>query len=84
MKNDGEQVRVVWAAQKFAPIQYHSFDVGPFEYVTTVQPGETLEQAHDRAFAFVKSCAKKAYREARDEFFACVADAGETASRRRR
>jgi hypothetical protein len=53
----GDEVTVVLAAEKFAPVQYHSFDVGPFMVKTTRRPGETLREV--RARVMPELCAQQ-------------------------
>lgn len=72
---DDDSVTVVWAEQKFSPIQYESFGVGPFYYKTTVKPGETPAQAMHRAYAVLQEFARTTYPGKRDEFFEQHADA---------
>lgn len=44
----GTTVTITMGAEKFAPVQYQTFDVGPFSATTTLQPGETIKAAYDR------------------------------------
>lgn len=67
----GQTVRVVWGVEHFTPVPYNGFDVGPFEAIGAVLPGETLTQASSRiydeltAFAQIQRAAKtKAFQEA--------------------
>jgi hypothetical protein len=50
-----DEVNVILGAEKYAPIQYHSFDVGPFMVKTTRQPGETLEQVYERVMPVLRA-----------------------------
>jgi hypothetical protein len=77
-----EEVTASWVS-KYAPIQYHSFDVGPFYCKTTVKPGETTEEAMARAFDVCLKAARAAYPLARDAFLANAKDAAEVAKGRR-
>lgn len=52
------QLTVTWGREHFQPIQFHGFDVGPFEAVVTVQAGETVEQAFGRAQARLRELAE--------------------------
>ena len=57
------KVRAVWGPMKIAPIQFNNFDVGPFEMETEVKPGETHEEAFDRAYAECEKMARRSYAE---------------------
>ncbi len=43
--DEGETVTVTWAEERFCPVPYQSFGVGPFTYTTKVKPGETFDEA---------------------------------------
>lgn len=73
----GDEVTAIWATEKFAPVQFHSFDVGPFIVRTKVRAGETGAQAFARAYAACHKAARATYPEKRDEFIANVTDADE-------
>ncbi len=45
-----EEVTVCWGEEKFSPKAYHSMSVGPFFAKTQVRPGETQEEAMNRAY----------------------------------
>lgn len=64
-----ETITVAFGEEKFAPIQYESFSFGSIYYKTQVRPGETSEEAFDRAWKFVESCAKKQFIAKRDGFW---------------
>lgn len=55
----GETVTATWGEERFSPVQYNTFGVGPFSFTTVVREGETAEQAMIRAYAVVKSTAEK-------------------------
>lgn len=57
----GDTVTVTWGAEKYAPIQYHNFDVGPFATTTTIRDGETAEEAIDRAKTFLGTVAREEF-----------------------
>lgn len=57
----GDQITVTWGAEKYAPIQYNNFDVGPFSTTTTIREGETAEEATDRAKAFLATLAREEF-----------------------
>ena len=73
----GDEVTAIWATEKFAPVQYQSFDVGPFIVRTKVREGETGIEAFKRAYAACRAAARSTYPEKRDEFIANVHDAVE-------
>jgi hypothetical protein len=79
---ESDVITVVYGQQKFAPVQYHSFDIGPFSMSTTPRPGETYEQAYERAYGFLESCAKNAYKSALAAFLLRVRDAAAGSGRR--
>jgi hypothetical protein len=54
---------VTWGAEKFAPIQYHSFDVGPLSLTVSNEPGLTPVQLHARALAHLKEMAEAQFAE---------------------
>lgn len=57
------EVTVVLATEKFAPIQYHSFDVGPFMVKTTQQPGESIAQVYGRVMPELRKLQAEEFRE---------------------
>lgn len=59
----GDEVTVVWGAEKYAPIQYHSFDVGPFMVKTTRQAGETLAEVRARVWPALRAQAEAEFKE---------------------
>lgn len=75
-----DRVTYTWAEERYSPIQYQTFGVGPFSYTTEVREGETPEQAMDRARDFVKALAKKEYLEKCASFPARVYNARKAAS----
>ncbi len=64
-----ETITVSFGEETFAPIQYQNFKFGSIYYKTQVRPGETPEEAFDRAWKFVESCAKKQFIAKRDGFW---------------
>ena len=52
-RKGGVQVMVTLGVEKFAPVQYQSFDVGPFSVTLTTQPGETVQEAMSRGLAML-------------------------------
>lgn len=82
-----DEVTACFAEERFSPIQYQSFGVGPFWAKTRVRAGETTEQALMRAYEACRAAARLSYRDKRDEFIANVAgaeQAAKEASRRSR
>jgi hypothetical protein len=47
----GETVTVTWAKEKYSPIAYNDFDVGPFERTFTVPAGEDVGKAIRKVYA---------------------------------
>jgi hypothetical protein len=72
---DVTTMTVVWPEQRFSPVEYHSFGVGPFSVVVTVRPGETPDQAFDRAWNFLAAQARKMYPSALADFLCKVREA---------
>jgi hypothetical protein len=56
-------VTVTLGAQKFAPIQYQSFDVGPYAVTTAARPGESIADVHARVMPELRAMAAKDYAE---------------------
>jgi len=79
-----DEVTATYPEQKFSPVQYNSFGVGPFYYKTHVRPGETPEAAMARAFAVCQKMAREAYGHVRDDYFERVQDAVKKARARDR
>lgn len=67
-RNGGVQVTVTLGAEKFAPVQYHSFDVGPFSLTVTTRKGESIEEAAARGMASLYAVQKRDF-EARSKAF---------------
>lgn len=63
-----EEISVFYPEQTFAPYPYNSFRCGNLWYKTVMLPGETREEAYDRAWAYLSAMVKKQYREAHAEF----------------
>lgn len=45
---DATILTVTWGKEGFSPIQFHTFEVGPYTASTTIRPGETMGQAAER------------------------------------
>lgn len=71
--HEGDYVVATWGPMKFAPIQFHSFDVGPFLYRTRIAPDETPEEALNRAYAWCEKQGRAAFRRELDTFLECAA-----------
>jgi hypothetical protein len=54
----GETVTVCYGEEKFSPKQYNNFTVGPHFRTTHVRPGETGQQARERAYEEVRAFAE--------------------------
>ncbi len=55
-----ESFSVSWAKEKFSPVAYNDFDIGPFEATGYVQAGETLSQAMARVYGALEAFAEEA------------------------
>ena len=62
-EDEWESLTVTWGAEKFAPVQYHSFDMGPLSVTVASEPGLTLAEAHARALAHLKQMAEAQFNE---------------------
>lgn len=61
-KDQAVRMTVTWGAEKYAPIQYHSFDVGPFSVSVECEKG-TLTEQHAKAVAVLKNMAAAQFEE---------------------
>lgn len=59
---------VTLGAQKFAPVQYHSFDVGPYVAQVELEAGETFEQARERTMSKLRAMADADFAEQLQSF----------------
>ena len=57
----GDTITVTYGKELFAPIQYHSFEIGPFTYTTQIQENEDAEIAATRAYAFLMKVARATF-----------------------
>lgn len=80
----GDEVTVTFAPEKYAPIQFHSFDLGPFIARTKVRPDETGEEALIRAYKVLEAFARKTYPQKRDEHLWRYLDAEKAALKGRK
>lgn len=55
-----EYVEVTWGEERYAPVSYQSFGVGPFSARIACKPGESPEAALERGYAMLESFARKA------------------------
>lgn len=56
-----KEITVMYPEQTFSPVPYNTFKVGGIFYKTFVQPGETEEEAYERAWEFVSNLARTQY-----------------------
>lgn len=63
-----DTITVTWGEELYAPYRYNHFKVGPFTYTTTVQDGETPEQAFTRAYKFLEAHVEKVFLRKRNQF----------------
>lgn len=64
-----EEISVYYPEQLFSPIPYMSYRCGNLWYKTIILPGETREEAYDRAFTYVRGMVKKQFEICRQEFW---------------
>lgn len=62
-------VTVTWGESVSTPLQYHSYRVGPFSATVSVEDGETIEHALERAQRALNAHAARMAKAAR-EFWA--------------
>lgn len=58
---EGDEVTVCWGPDRYQPVDYNSFEHGPFFVKTKVRAGETYSDAAARAWNAVVVLAKGAY-----------------------
>lgn len=75
----GEEVTIIFGAEKYAPVQYHSFDVGPFIVKTTRLPGETMTELYQRVTPALREFSQVAFKEALERFLERVRTAASAA-----
>jgi hypothetical protein len=73
----GSKLTVTWGPEKFSPISYHTFDVGPFTMETTIKEDETADQAFQRAHQYLSQQARKAFQSRMREYFERVKETAE-------
>ena len=64
----GDEITIILGQEKYAPVQYHSFDVGPFIVKTTRRPGETVAEVYERLMPELRACSQRAFDEALPRF----------------
>lgn len=65
-----EEISVYYPEQLFSPAPYNSFRCGNLFYKTVVLPGETREQAYERAWNFISNQVHKQYDACKADFWA--------------
>lgn len=63
-----DTLTVTYGEETFSPIPYNTFRVGPISVAIELHVGETIEQAHFRAWEFLKKAANKEYEEKASAF----------------
>jgi hypothetical protein len=56
-----DSVTVCFGVQKFNPGNYQSLELGPFYMKTDVKPGESVEEALERAYSALEGFARKVW-----------------------
>lgn len=82
--NPGDKIFCTWGPEKYSPIQYHTFDVGPFAVETTVRAGETGQAAFERGMKVCLIAARASYPQKRDEYLENVKEAADKVRESRR
>lgn len=75
----GDEITVTLAAEKYAPIQYQSFDIGPFVIRTTRRPGETIAEVFARVMPELRAQAAQEFAARLPEHLARVKAAAQAA-----
>lgn len=73
--NEGDRFTLTWGKEHFGPVQYQSFEVGPFDVSITIRPGETVNEARSRGRAFLARVAREEYETKLEGFLARLKDA---------
>lgn len=68
----GDEITITFGAQKYAPIQYQSFDIGPFTVRTVRRPGETFAEVYARVAPELRAMAEQEFKERLAEHLARV------------
>lgn len=79
--DDGEweTLTVTWGAEKFSPVQYQNFDVGPLAVTIAREPGLSVEDAHARAMTRLRELVQVQFEEQLRDFLARVKQAATVA-----
>lgn len=77
MSASEEWVEATWGPMKLSPLRYQNLDVGPYTMRTRVLPGETHEQAFDRAFKHCERLGREAYKRQLTDFIEFARQASE-------
>lgn len=62
------ELTICWGTEKFFPVKYEGFEVGPIIVKVQLQPNETLEQAYDRVWPQMEALGSKMFLSKRNEF----------------
>lgn len=65
---DGTRVSVTIGRQVFSPIQFHTFEVGPFSMTRDLRDGETAEEALRTIYLELRAFADGVYERERTAF----------------
>ena len=85
------KVTITYGQQKFAPVQFHSFDVGPFSCEIDVPDDGKLQDAKmgqeakarcQRAYEFLRAQAQEAFKQQLQDFLSRVKEAAAAARAR--
>lgn len=57
--DEGTEVTVCWGEEKFSPMQYNSFGVGPFFAKGKTRPGESIYDASQRLMQDIAAFAER-------------------------
>ena len=60
-----EEISVYYPEQLFSPVPYMSYRCGNLWYKTIMLPGETREEAYERAFTYLRNMVAKQFEECR-------------------
>lgn len=64
-----EEISVYYPEQLFSPVPYNSFRCGNLWYKTIVLPGETREDAYDRAWTYLNKLVENQFIDCRRQFW---------------
>jgi hypothetical protein len=69
------KVTITYGQQKFAPVQFHSFDVGPFSCEVEISDDMDANEECKQAYAFLRRQAEEAFKIQLQEFLPRVREA---------